>query len=843
MSHIQVLVAATPLDMTAEGISAAIAQREDMTLIENRIVAITEVGRLLDEMPPPVNCAVILVGPQSETETSASSWLAQHKELVVLRVDILGDLVRFTARDIGMDSLFAALQELVNRSGFSPSERVSQFQLRPGPIEPGREPATISGQRRPVLIAAIEWVHAALSVAVERLASKAGDLPGLTLTAATVSELLSARPPLTALEADARVEALDAALTRAVLAEDATAEPLAIAAHALDLHATEFRVMVFALAAELDPRYQRCFGLLMDDLGRRAGALGLFLEMLGESSQMRHQLARAAQLARWRILDGQAGGLPAADEAVRLDGWLREWLLGDHDALGHDPRVQRLTRRSAWAGAGLLDREQDRIFAIRLVSRLQAFEKPDWIVLASDQPASWRAMLELGARAMHLSPIRVDLARLAGLDLGEIEESAIRLARMARLVGAPVVVDASTVDGAGEQDAGISAFLAAMARIGRPVAVIAQDVARIARLLGSASYHVEDAAPLANARSTALRAAASGAGASITQAAAEAMINRYPLQVDGLEHAMRLAQTRAAGPGGSDARVTQFLSACKDVSAEGTSRLAERIEPVFRLDDVVLTPDRKQQLEEVVANVQLAQKVLEGWKFGNQLPYGRGVTALFHGPSGTGKTMAALGIAERLGVQVLRIDLSRVVSKYIGDTEKNIDRVFADAETSGAEILFEEADALFGRRSEVKDAHDRYANIEVAFLLQRMEAYSGLAILTTNLRQNLDPSFLRRLRFIVDFPKPDVAAREKIWRQCLPEDSHALDDAAFRQVARKIDLSGGHIRQITLRAAFIAATGETTIGLDHIAQASRAEFAKLGLPPVEIILAEGRKAA
>src|SRR6476620_711784 len=144
--------------MTAEGISAAIAQREDMTLIEDRIVGLAEVGRLLDEMPLPVNCAVILVGPQSETETSTSSWLAQHKELVVLRVDILGDLVRFTARDIGMDSLFAALQELVNRSGFSPSERVSQFQLRPGPIEPGREPATISGQRRPVLIAAIEWV-------------------------------------------------------------------------------------------------------------------------------------------------------------------------------------------------------------------------------------------------------------------------------------------------------------------------------------------------------------------------------------------------------------------------------------------------------------------------------------------------------------------------------------------------------------------------------------------------------------------------------------------------------------------------------------------------------------
>ena len=499
MSYIQVLVAATSLDMTAEGISAAIAQREDMTLIEDRIVGLAEVGRLLDEMPLPVNCAVILVGPHAETETSASSWLAQHKELVVLRVDILGDLVGYTARDIGMDSLFAALQQLVNRSGFSPSERVSQFQFRPssGPIELAREPASL--QRRPVLRASIEWVHAALLVAVDRLAGKSGDLPGLSLTAATVSDLLNARPALTAPEANAGVEALDAALTRALLAEDATTEPLALAAHALDLHASEFRLLVLALAAELDPRYQRSFGLLIDDLGRRAGTLGLFLEILGEPSQVRHQLARTAQLARWRILDGQGGGLPGADEAVRLDGWLRDWLVGDHDALGRDPRVQRLTRRIAWAGAGLLDCEQDRICAIRLVRRLQTFGKLDWIVLAGDQPASWRAMLELGARALNLPLVRVDVARLAGLDVGEIEESAIRLARMARLVGYPVVVDTTTVDDAGEQDGGISAFLAAMARIGRPIAVISQDAARIARLLGSASYHVEDTEPLASA--------------------------------------------------------------------------------------------------------------------------------------------------------------------------------------------------------------------------------------------------------------------------------------------------------------------------------------------------------
>jgi SpoVK/Ycf46/Vps4 family AAA+-type ATPase len=248
-------------------------------------------------------------------------------------------------------------------------------------------------------------------------------------------------------------------------------------------------------------------------------------------------------------------------------------------------------------------------------------------------------------------------------------------------------------------------------------------------------------------------------------------------------------------------------------------------------------------LYEIVDQVRLASRVLDEWRFRDQLPYGRGVTALFFGPSGTGKTMAAIGVASKLGVQILRLDLSRVVSKYIGDTEKNIDRVFEDAQRSGSAVLIDEADALLGKRSEVKDAHDRYANIEVAYLLQRLEAYDGLAILTTNMRQNIDAAFLRRLRFIIDFPRPDADAREKIWRQCLPAESHALNDADYRQLARKLDVTGGHIRQITLRAAFIAATENMLINLQHIARAMRAEFAKLGMPPVELDIAKTRMVA
>jgi SpoVK/Ycf46/Vps4 family AAA+-type ATPase len=198
--------------------------------------------------------------------------------------------------------------------------------------------------------------------------------------------------------------------------------------------------------------------------------------------------------------------------------------------------------------------------------------------------------------------------------------------------------------------------------------------------------------------------------------------------------------------------------------------------------------------------------------------------------------MSALAIAGELHSQVLRLDLSRVVSKYIGETEKHIDAVFRDATQCGAVLLIDEADALLGKRGEVKDAHDRYAVMEVSFLLQRIEAYDGVAIFTTNARQNIDPAFLRRLRFIIEFPRPDVASREDIWRRCLTEGSHQLSEADFRQLARKIDMTGGHIRQITLQAAFLAAAARTRITLEHIALASRAELAKLGMPPVSFEL-------
>jgi SpoVK/Ycf46/Vps4 family AAA+-type ATPase len=207
---------------------------------------------------------------------------------------------------------------------------------------------------------------------------------------------------------------------------------------------------------------------------------------------------------------------------------------------------------------------------------------------------------------------------------------------------------------------------------------------------------------------------------------------------------------------------------------------------------------------------------------------GKGMLALFAGPSGTGKTMAADVLAGALGLDLYRIDLSGVVSKYIGETEKNLSSIFDEAEMSNAILFFDEADALFGKRSEVKDAHDRYANIETAYLLQRMEEYSGAVFLATNLKMNLDEAFTRRLHMVVDFPLPGEVERRRIWQSTFPDAAPLEPDVDFDFLAKQFKISGGNIRNIVLSGAFLAADDGQRIGMAHLIRATRREYQKLG---------------
>jgi hypothetical protein len=273
---------------------------------------------------------------------------------------------------------------------------------------------------------------------------------------------------------------------------------------------------------------------------------------------------------------------------------------------------------------------------------------------------------------------------------------------------------------------------------------------------------------------------------------------------------------------------------CRVQARPNLDELADRVESKSSWQDLVLPPQQEQTLHEIAAHVSNRAMVYNNWGFAGKHQRGLGITAMFSGPSGTGKTLAADVLARELHLDLYKIELSSVVSKYIGETEKNLERIFDAAESGGVILLFDEADSIFGKRSDVKDSHDRHANTEVNYLLQRMEAYSGLAILTTNFPNNIDSAFLRRLRFVVPFPFPSATQRSEIWRRVFPTNT-PVKDLNFDKLAQ-LNVAGGNIRIIALNAAFLAADAQEPVQMKHILQASQTEYTKLekSLTGVEI---------
>ena len=312
-----------------------------------------------------------------------------------------------------------------------------------------------------------------------------------------------------------------------------------------------------------------------------------------------------------------------------------------------------------------------------------------------------------------------------------------------------------------------------------------------------------------------------GADAERVDGALDGIAGQFKLSARAIENEGKLLAPVLAA---SDNPETVMWSACRTIGRANLDELGQRIQSTAGWDDLVLPEAQKAVLRQIGAHVRHRLQVYMDWGFADKDARGLGLSALFAGESGTGKTMAAEVLARELQLDLYRIDLSAVVSKYIGETEKNLRRVFDAAEDSGAMLLFDEADALFGKRSEVKDSHDRYANIEVSYLLQRMESYRGLAILTTNQKTALDVAFQRRLRFVVQFPFPDQAQREAIWRSAFPARTpvNAIDTGKLA----RLNVTGGSIRNIALNAAFRAADQGKAVSMSHLLHAAQHEASK-----------------
>ncbi len=309
----------------------------------------------------------------------------------------------------------------------------------------------------------------------------------------------------------------------------------------------------------------------------------------------------------------------------------------------------------------------------------------------------------------------------------------------------------------------------------------------------------------------------------------ENLADKFRLTCGQIRDAAAEARTMAVTGGKNKGRMgtDELYRACRAQSNNKLSELARKIVPVNGWEDIVLAPDKLAMLKEMCNHVKFRHRVYGDWGFGKKLSRGKGLNILFAGPSGTGKTMAAEIVASVLNLDLYKIDLSRVVSKYIGETEKNLSAIFKEAETANAVLFFDEADALFGKRSEVKDAHDRYANIETGYLLQEMEEHKGIVIMATNFRKNIDDAFTRRIHFFLDFPFPDEQNRRAIWRGIFPGEM-PRQDIDYEFLGRGFKVSGGSIKNIAINTAFLAAGQGQAVSMTHIAHAARREYQKEG---------------
>ncbi|HZS03172.1 MAG TPA: ATP-binding protein [Chloroflexota bacterium] len=621
--------------------------------------------------------------------------------------------------------------------------------------------------------------------------------------------------------------------------------PLAWLGRAFELSAFDLDLLVVALAPEVDLRYELIYARLQDDATLRRPTVSLALDLLcasaGEKLTRRAHLGPSAALVRHGLLhveaDPQQPRTPLLGHLLRVDAQTVRVLLGQD---GLDPRLTSWCRLDA-PSRRLADLPLEPALAHgleTLAARARASHQPLRLAFHGPTGTGKREAAEGLAGSLALPLLTADLARAPadGLEF----DGALRLLQREAWFQNAVLCLRGLPALAGDAQGREQCLIERLAADAGLTILIGQAPPPPAVAGALELTAVAFALPGFARRRACWQTSLAATGARLDPAGLDALASRFRLAPRQIGAAAvtaraqarwdRAAQPSAGGrpPGGADATLDDLFAAARAQSAHRLDAVARKLTPHYAWRDLVLPAEALAQLREIVASVKLRHVVYDAWGFAAKLSLGKGVNVLFAGPSGTGKTMAAEVIAHELGLDLYQIDLSRVVSKYVGETEKNLDRVFAEAETSNAILFFDEADALFGKRSEVKDAHDRYANVETGYLLQKMEAYEGVAILATNLRANLDEAFARRMHYSVEFPFPDEAHRYRIWQGIFPPAAPLAADVDLATLATSFRLSGGHIKNAAVAAAFLAADEGTPIGMAHLVRAAKRELLKVG---------------
>lgn len=603
---------------------------------------------------------------------------------------------------------------------------------------------------------------------------------------------------------------------------------LAWLAHSNDLEPFELAVLLLALAPEIDLKYERIFAFLHDDVTRKEPSVGLALDLWCRSAEekleARHRFGPDAPLRGRHLVrvepPANRTDAPLHAQRLRLDPAVLRFLTGDHGLPDHlAPFCARIEP--------LEPRAEDEPIA-PLVAELAALSKTARTsgealglhILAPTRSDARRAAAEI-ARELRLPILHIDLARApAGADVDE-------LLRVAGLHGALPVLDGVDVVA---NDPNWSRDVARALRLDRGLSILTGPLDGLpfppAREPRPTIVARRIEFPTFEARLDAWTRALAEHRIETDRSHVRDVATRFSLDRDQIEAAgATLGACRASRPASKE----DLFEAARSLARRELSGLSTFIPAKASWDDIVLRPVAEEQLRSIARAVEHRHEVLDKWGFAKKLTTGKGVSAMFSGPPGTGKTLAAEVLATHLGMDLHKVELAAVVSKYIGETEKNLERIFRSIEGSSSVLFFDEADALFGRRSEVRDAHDRYANLEISYILQRIERFDGgLCILATNLPKNIDTAFTRRIAFSVHFPFPNEQERRAIWEGIWPQGADLAEGLPFDTISRRFALSGGNIKNIALAASYLAVEARGPVTTDLLLRSIRDEFRKIG---------------
>ncbi|MDQ6422317.1 ATP-binding protein [Paenibacillus sp. LHD-117] len=624
--------------------------------------------------------------------------------------------------------------------------------------------------------------------------------------------------------------------------------PLVRLAAAFRLTVWEYRCVLLCLAVEWDRKYEKWYAYLNDDATARTATVDLALRLLGDAEEDRQLgrglLGQGGMLRRWLLqYPGDGSAAQGLKSTLRLDERVISFLLETERLDGRlsgyaEVREPDEAPGLAWEGAAEAE------YSLRHVIG-------DWPTGSLPVAGLWGARGGGKRTLLHrLAARRGQRLLIVSLAALPSEEERLR-GVLGRVVREALLTDAAIAfaeeDGAWKERLPLeplrSSLEAYASHAQRPLlGWSSPDQRTIVELPlpGHAAYwSIEIPPPSAAVRAELWRrhaeelgeAALSPDGIDYESLAAE-LADRFHFTPGQIASAWRQARVLAAGRGEALPRRVDLAAAARGQFRHRLAQHAVAIEPRRGWADLILPAESMELIREACNRYVFRETVLGEWGFSSRLSYGIGVHMLFAGPPGTGKTMAAEVVAGELGLELYRVDLSRIVSKYIGETEQRLRELFEEARQSGAILFFDEGDALFGKRTEVKDAHDRYANMEAAYLLQLIEAYDGVTILATNLMQNLDEALLRRMSVIVKFPFPDSENRARIFDSLLPAGAPLDEELDIPFLAQRVDVSGGHIKNIVLAAAFLAAGERRSIGMAHMIRAARAELQKLGKIPM-----------